>query len=142
MADFSVAAGLAGGALIGLSAVMLMGLLGRIAGISGITGALLPPRGREDWGWRAAFVLGLIVAPLLSSVLTGVEVISRPSENLVLMGLAGILVGSGTVIGSGCTSGHGICGLARLSARSLVAVVTFMSVAAAVVLVVRRVFGN
>lgn len=142
MAEFSVLSGFGGGVLIGLSAVMLMGLLGRVAGISGIASSLLPPWARERRGWRVGFVAGLVLAPAAYYLLTGAEAISQPSGNLVLMGIAGLLVGFGSVLGSGCTSGHGVCGLARLSPRSLVSVITFMAVAGLVVFVVRHLLGG
>jgi uncharacterized membrane protein YedE/YeeE len=119
-----------------------MGLLGRIAGISGITSALLPPWDWENLGWRVAFVVGLVAAPGVYYWVTGVEGVSRPADNLVLMGISGLLVGFGTVLGSGCTSGHGVCGLARLSLRSLTAVVTFMVTAALVVFAFRHLIGG
>ncbi|MAP17659.1 MAG: hypothetical protein CL626_01130 [Aurantimonas sp.] len=130
-------ASLAGGVLIGLSAVMVMALFGRIAGIAGITAGALPGR-REDWIWRLAFILGLVAAPLLVFVVSGEPVAQTVPTSLVAMGVAGLLVGYGTVTGSGCTSGHGVCGLARPSGRSLVAVATFMAFAAGTVFVLRH----
>ncbi|HEX2019256.1 MAG TPA: YeeE/YedE family protein [Aurantimonas sp.] len=135
---FTPYASLAGGILIGLSAVLVMGLFGRIAGISGITTGAVPGR-RDDWPWRLAFVAGLVAAPLLVLAATGSPVQQTVSANLPAMAIAGLLVGFGTVTGSGCTSGHGVCGLARLSSRSLVAVLTFMVFAAATVFVLRHV---
>ena len=128
---------LVGGILIGLSAVLVMALFGRIAGISGITTGALPGR-RDDWTWRLAFIAGLVAAPLLFLAVTGGSVEQTVSANLPAMAIAGLLVGFGTVTGSGCTSGHGVCGLARLSPRSLVSVVTFMAFAAATVFVLRH----
>ena len=142
MADFSIISGLGGGALIGVAAVMLMAFLGRIAGISGIASALLPPWDIEDLDWRVTFVAGLVVAPLVYFLASGTEAVSRPVNNLPLMAISGLLVGFGSVLGSGCTSGHGVCGLARLSPRSLISVPTFMVVAALVVFVVRHVVGG
>lgn len=143
--EFTPWASLAGGVLIGLSAVMVMGFFGRIAGISGITGgflgAVLPMRGApRDRDWRVAFLLGLIAAPLLV-MLAGGRVEQSVPGNLGGMVLAGLLVGLGTAVGSGCTSGHGVCGLARLSRRSLVAVVTFMAAGVVTVFVLRHVAG-
>ncbi len=126
-----------GGILIGLSAVLVMALFGRIAGISGITTGALPAR-RDDWAWRLAFVAGLIAAPLLVLALTGTPVRQTVPTDLLAMAVAGLLVGFGTVMGSGCTSGHGVCGLARLSPRSMVAVVTFMATAFITVFVLRH----
>ena len=144
--DFTPWASLAGGVLIGLSAVMVMGFFGRIAGISGITngflGAILPMRGApRDRDWRLAFLLGLIAAPLVM-LLAGGTVSQSVPENLGGMLVAGLLVGTGTALGSGCTSGHGVCGLARLSRRSLAAVLTFMAAGIATVFVLRHVVGG
>jgi uncharacterized protein len=144
--DFTPWLSLGGGVLIGLSAVMVMALFGRIAGISGIAkgvlGTVVPMDGaRGDAGWRIAFVLGLLAAPL-AMALIGAPVEQTVSGNLIGMAIAGLLVGVGTAIGSGCTSGHGVCGLARLSRRSAVAVVTFMAAAAATVFVLRHVLGG
>lgn len=136
---FTPWASLAGGVLIGLSAVMVMAVFGRIAGIAGIT-AGMAPGARSDWTWRLAFVLGLVAAPLLVLAVGG-TIPKTVSDNLVMMGLAGLLVGFGTIWGSGCTSGHGVCGIARLSRRSLVAVASFMSTAFLTVFVLRHVGG-
>lgn len=136
---------LAGGVLIGLSAVMVMALFGRIAGIAGIStgamGALVPIRAADDRAWRLAFVAGLVAAPLLVSRVSGEALAQSVPDNLLGMAVAGLLVGIGTALGSGCTSGHGVCGLARLSTRSLVAVATFMGAAGLTVLVLRHVVG-
>lgn len=140
--EFTPLASLFGGALIGLSAVMVMVLFGRIAGIAGISRGALGMSGASDWSWRIAFVAGLVAAPLLVSAVSGEAVGQTVSGNLPMMALAGLLVGVGTALGSGCTSGHGVCGLARLSTRSLVAVLTFMGVAVATVFVLRHVIGG
>ena len=124
-AHFTPWASLAGGALIGLAAAMLLLLSGRVAGISGIVGGLLPPH-RGDIAWRVAFVAGLLAAPAIAA-LAGWRVIPRIDAGFVTLALAGVLVGVGTSYGSGCTSGHGVCGLSRLSPRSLVATVAFMA---------------
>jgi len=129
-----------GGALIGLSAGLTMLLLGRIAGISGILGALLPPRPAADRLWRLGFLVGLVLGPLVLLLAGGSSGIGQPALNLGGMAAAGLLVGVGTALGSGCTSGHGVCGLARLSPRSLAATATFMGVAVAVVALMRHVF--
>ncbi|RJF90096.1 YeeE/YedE family protein [Oleomonas cavernae] len=120
-----------GGALIAISAVLLMGTLGRIAGISGIVGRLLPPNGvsGSEAGWRIAFFAGLLLGPLAVGLATGSTGIGAPVVGLPLAIIAGLLVGAGTSLGNGCTSGHGICGLSRLSVRSAVAVATFMATA-------------
>ena len=143
--EFTPWASLLGGVLIGFSAVLVMVFFGRIAGIAGIsTGALsvLVPSTQTaaDWIWRICFVVGLMAAPLLVSIVSG-PAQQTVSGNLLGMSVAGLLVGLGTTIGSGCTSGHGVCGLARLSTRSLVAVVTFMTFAAATVFLLRHVMG-
>jgi hypothetical protein len=129
----------AGGALIGLSTGLLMLLLGRIAGISGIVGSLLPPQPAGDRLWRLGFVVGLVVGPLVLLVMRGDSGIGEPALGLAGMAVAGLLVGGGTALGAGCTSGHGVCGLARLSPRSLVATATFMAVALVVVALMRHV---
>lgn len=144
--EFTPWASLAGGVLIGLSVVMVMGLFGRIAGISGISngflGAVVPMAGApSDRDWRVAFLLGLIAAPVLVMLLGGTVEQSVPG-NLGGMILAGLLVGLGTALGSGCTSGHGVCGLARLSRRSLAAVLTFMAAGVATVFILRHVLGG
>jgi uncharacterized membrane protein YedE/YeeE len=128
-----------GGVLIGLSAVLLMGFSGRIAGISGIVGGLLPPKPAEDRTWRLAFILGLVLAPLLMRLATGDSGVGAPVAGLSVLLPAGLLVGIGTALGNGCTSGHGICGMARLSPRSAVAVACFVATAAATVFVMRHV---
>ncbi|PTE22324.1 YeeE/YedE family protein [Cereibacter changlensis] len=143
--EFTPWMSLLGGMLIGLSAVMVMALFGRIAGIAGITngvlGALAPvKRAATDRGWRLAFLLGLAAAPL-AVVVAGGEVTQTVSDNLPGMAVAGLLVGFGTALGSGCTSGHGVCGLARLSPRSATAVGTFMAAAGVTVFLLRHVFG-
>jgi hypothetical protein len=130
---------LIGGALIGVSAVMLMAFSGRIAGISGIVSGLLPPKPADDRTWRIAFILGLVLAPTALTILTGDNRIGAPTIGPVLLVVSGLLVGVGVVVGSGCTSGHGICGLSRLSPRSAAAVATFMASAIVTVFVVRHV---
>lgn len=140
MTGSTLLAALGGGALIGLAAVALMATLGRIAGISGILGGLAGAAG-GDIGWRLAFLAGLIAGPWVA-VVSGLPVPEvRVAAPLPVVLAAGLLVGFGTRLGSGCTSGHGVCGLARLSPRSLAATATFMAVAAAVVFVARHVLG-
>ena len=131
---FTPWASLAGGALIGLAAAMLLLLSGRIAGISGIVGGLLVPRG-GDIGWRLAFVAGLLLAP---AVMAFYPVSPRIDAGFGTLALAGLLVGVGTSYGSGCTSGHGVCGLSRLSPRSLVATAAFMAAGIATVFIARH----
>jgi uncharacterized membrane protein YedE/YeeE len=142
MTEFTPFASLIGGAMIGLSAVLLMLWEGRIAGISGIAGRLLPPYRDGVFLSRLGFVIGLVAAPLAIVVLTGHAVAQTVSANLPLMIAAGLLVGFGTVWGNGCTSGHGVCGLSRLSARSSVATGVFMAIAFITVFLVRHVIGG
>ncbi|ETX11679.1 YeeE/YedE family protein [Roseivivax halodurans JCM 10272] len=141
--EFTPLLSLVGGILIGLSAVMVMALFGRIAGIAGITngvlGGLVPGGGVGDWPWRFAFIAGLLAAPLGWALVTGGFPAQTVPSDLPAMLLAGLLVGVGTGLGSGCTSGHGVCGLARLSPRSFAAVLTFMAAAFVTVLVLRHV---
>lgn len=141
MTEFTPIASTVGGALIGLSAVLLMAWEGRIAGISGIASRLLPPYADSAFLSRLGFVLGLVAAPLVYVLATGNGVLQTVSSNLPLMAVAGLLVGFGSAYGSGCTSGHGVCGLSRLSIRSLAATITFMATAFATVFVVRHVLG-
>lgn len=138
--SFDWQASLLGGALIGVAAVLLMALNGRIAGISGIVGGLSTAGAQDRW-WRVLFVLGLIVGV---GVAVGLGWAAAPGANKTPLGLviaAGALVGVGTAIGSGCTSGHGVCGLSRGSARSLVSTLIFMGVAGVVVYVLRHVLN-
>ncbi len=127
---------LAGGALIGIAAGMFVLLNGRIAGISGIIGGLLKPA-RGDVAWRMAFIGGLIVAPLAYALMAALPVPQIDAGYSTLMA-AGLLVGIGTRYGSGCTSGHGVCGLSRLSPRSLAATVAFMAAGFVTVFVIRH----
>ena len=140
--EFTPFASSLGGALIGVAAVMLMALNGRIAGISGIVGRLLPPYAGADPVGAACIVLGLIASPLLYQAATGAPVVQTVSDQGGLMAVAGLLVGFGTAAGGGCTSGHGVCGIARLSPRSVVATVTFMATGFATVYLLRHVIGG
>lgn len=141
MTEFTPLASLLGGALIGLAAVLLMAWEGRIAGISTIAGRLLPPFLDDALPSRLGFVIGLVAAPFAVMLATGAPVLQAVSSNVPLMVIAGLLVGFGAIYGGGCTSGHGVCGLARLSMRSLVAVVTFMAAAFLTVFVARHLIG-
>jgi uncharacterized membrane protein YedE/YeeE len=132
---FTPYASLAGGLLIGLAAASFALLNGRVAGISGILGGLLRPAA-GDVGWRLAFVLGLVAAPSAYALFAQVPA-PHVEAGWGSVAVAGLLVGIGTRYGSGCTSGHGVCGLARLSPRSLVATVAFMAAGFATVFVVR-----
>ena len=136
MSQFTPLASTLGGALIGAAALLLWLSLGRIAGISGIIGGLLGTGGMER-DWRLAFLAGLIGMPALAVLASGPPRQEIAAGPLTLL-LAGLLVGFGTRLGSGCTSGHGVCGLARLSARSVVATGVFMAAAAATVFAVRH----
>lgn len=127
---------LAGGVLIGLSAAWLVLLNGRVAGVSSVLGGLLRPV-RGDGAWRLAFVLGLLAAPLGHALWAAVPV-PRIDAGWPVLVVAGVLVGLGTRYGAGCTSGHGVCGLSRLSLRSLVATLAFMGTGFATVFVVRH----
>ncbi len=140
MTQFTPLLSLAGGALIGLSAVLLMALHGRIAGMTGILSGLVPPFS-TDWTWRAAFVAGAIAAPAAIVGLGGAVPFDSPAPASWLI-LGGLVVGVGVYFGSGCTSGHGVCGLARLSPRSAVATAVFMASTAATVFVVRHMLGG
>lgn len=136
--SFTPIASLLGGALIGLSAVLLMWATGRIAGVSGIAARLFPPYEDREFAGRFTFVAGLIAAPELVRLVTG----SLPAQTIAagtpVLIVAGLLTGFGAVWGSGCTSGHGVCGLSRLSVRSLVATITFMATGIATVFVIRH----
>jgi uncharacterized protein len=131
---------LSGGVLIGLAATLLLWLNGRVAGVSGILNGVLFPK-KEDFAWRAAFLLGLIGAGGFYMALVPGALLPRADYSRAGLIVAGVLVGFGTRMGNGCTSGHGVCGLARLSLRSLVAVVTFMATAIVTTFVVRHVWS-
>lgn len=131
---------LAGGALIGLSAALLILGAGRIAGISGIVGGLFAPRSPET-RWRLAFLIGLIAAPLLWGLFLPTPAVAPVAGSGAIIA-AGLLVGLGTRYGSGCTSGHGVCGLARLSPRSLAATLTFMAAGFITVFVTRHLLAG
>lgn len=140
--EFTPYSALIGGVLIGLATAAMMMLTGRIAGVSGIAARLLPPADRAGFSNRLAFIIGLVAAPLVWFAATGAPATQTVSGNLILMIMAGLTVGFGSVYGSGCTSGHGVCGLARLSPRSLVAVAVFMGTAAVTVFLMRHVIGS
>jgi uncharacterized membrane protein YedE/YeeE len=135
-ANFTPGLSLLGGVLAGVASALFILNNGRIAGISGILGGLLNPR-KDDVLWRIAFLLGLIAAPAITFMFIPAPVVTIEAETVTLL-IAGVLVGVGTRYGAGCTSGHGICGLSRLSPRSLVATLTFMAAGMAVVFVMRH----
>jgi uncharacterized protein len=141
MNNFTPVAAIAGGLLIGISSSLLLWLTGRIAGISGIANGALWAKESDDRTWRWLFVIGLIVGGLLYLQWFPHTITPRVGFPLMLVGIAGLFVGFGTALGSGCTSGHGVCGLARLSPRSLVATLTFLIVAIITVYVTRHVIG-
>ena len=125
---------LGGGAMIGAASALLFSTHGRIAGISGIVGALVPPTSTRDRDWRVAFLVGLLAAGMIAGFAAPAAV-GASVRSLPVVVVAGLLVGFGTRLGSGCTSGHGVCGLSRLSIRSLIAVATFMATGAATAIV-------
>ena len=139
MTSFAPIPGLIGGVLIGLSAVILMLSIGRLAGISGIVSNALVSGEATGRPWRLAFILGLPLGALLVTAL-GLKDWSHVTfpATMAMTAIAGLIVGVGTTLGSGCTSGHGICGLSRFSKRSIVATVTFMATGAATVFIVRH----
>ena len=138
-ASFTPMASLVGGVMIGVAALLLMLLHGRVMGISGILGGIVRPAARDDVPWRLLFVVGALLGPLAVIYLVGRPVDMVPVAAGLVLPVAGFLVGLGTAIGSGCTSGHGICGLARLSMRSAAAVGMFMITAVVTVYIVRHV---
>jgi uncharacterized membrane protein YedE/YeeE len=148
MENFTPVPAALGGLLIGLSAAVLWLGLGRIAGISGLLGGILGPildGNKAAWpneaAWRAAFLAGLVFAPPLYAGLGGPVPEITVAASPVLLVVAGLLVGFGSRLGSGCTSGHGVCGIARLAPRSLLATAVFMAVAAVTVFVTRHLIG-
>ncbi|MGE4372076.1 MAG: YeeE/YedE family protein [Xanthobacter sp.] len=141
MTEFTPWSALIGGALIGLAAVLLMAFNGRIAGMTGILTGLIPPQA-PDRAWRAAFLIGAIAAPTLLLLIPGVSIhFESPTPTRWLV-VGGLLVGMGVCFGSGCTSGHGVCGMARLSPRSIAATLTFMVTTALTVFIIRHVVGG
>lgn len=137
--NFTPVSALVGGALIGAAAVLLLLLNGRIAGVSGIAGRLLQPR-RDDTAWRVLFLVGLVVGAAAYGLVAPVSIEITNSWPVLVIG--GLLVGFGTQLGSGCTSGHGVCGIARLSPRSIAATLVFVASAIVTVFVTRHVVGG
>ncbi|MEZ5872902.1 MAG: YeeE/YedE family protein [Nitratireductor sp.] len=138
MTEFTPIESTIGGILIGLAAVLLMGLHGRIAGMTGILGGIIPPLA-SDWAWRAAFLAGAILAPVGYMVVTGTPAPFDVPASTLGMIVGGLIVGAGVTYSSGCTSGHGVCGMARLSRRSIAATAVFMVTTFVTVYVVRHV---
>lgn len=131
-----------GGLLIGLGAVLLMLGLGRIFGATGVLSGAIFAESREEVTWRLALIAGMVLAPVLIFAVTGTMPALTVPVSPAMIAVGGVIVGLGASLGSGCTSGHGVCGLSRLSVRSLVAVPTFMATAAITVFLVRHVFGG
>lgn len=141
MDNFTPVSAAIGGAMIGLSAVLLMVFTGRIAGISGIFAGLINPQ-TTDRSWRAAFLAGLVAAPFAATLVGYAVPTPQMPSSYICVVIGGLLVGFGTRLGSGCTSGHGICGIARLSPRSVVATGVFMLAAIIVVALTHHVFAG
>ena len=135
--SFTPGPALAGGIILGIAAALYVLINGRILGISGILGGLIGPK-KSDWLWRASFVLGLLTAPLWGKYVLQMNATAVIDADYITLIIAGLLVGFGARYGSGCTSGHGICGLSRLSPRSLLATLTFMGCGFLVVYLVRH----
>ena len=140
MTEFTPLPSLLGGMLIGLAAVLLMAFNGRIAGMTGMLTGLLPPLA-SDWAWRAAFITSAMAAPVLMVGLSGQAIAYSSPVPTPLVLLGGLIVGVGVYVGSGCTSGHGVCGVARLSPRSIAATATFLGTAMVTVFVTRHLLG-
>ena len=133
---------LSGGVLIGLAAVLLMAVMGRVMGATGILAGVMSPSDRSDFAWRAAVVLGMVSGPAAVWAMTGaLPAVQVPVSTPMLL-VGGFIVGVGVTYGSGCTSGHGVCGMARLSPRSIAATLTFMATTFLTVFVVRHVVGG
>lgn len=139
--EFTPWLSLAGGALIGIASVLLMLMHGRIMGATGILAGLLVPANSSDWQWRAALVAGMISAPLAYLLAVGSFPAINVPVSMPMLIVGGFIVGIGVTLGSGCTSGHGVCGMARISPRSIAATLTFMFTTFITVLVVRHGLG-
>ncbi len=132
---------LGGGIFIGVASVLLMATMGRIMGATGILAGFLQPASSSDWAWRAAVLLGMLTGPLVVLVFSGEFPAVQVPVSTPMLIIGGFIVGVGVTFGGGCTSGHGVCGMARLSPRSIVATITFMIATAITVYVVRHVLG-
>ena len=139
---FTPIASLAGGVMIGMAAVLLMLAHGRIAGATGVLAGALIPAGMTDWSWRVAMIAGMVTAPALVFMASGTMPAVQVPVSMLALIFGGLIVGVGVTLGSGCTSGHGVCGMARLSPRSIAATLTFMIVTFVTVYVVRHVIGG
>jgi len=133
---------LAGGALIGLAAVVLMGTMGRVMGATGILAGVLQPSNLFDWSWRVAVLLGMVSGPVAVLAITGQFPAVQVPVSTPMLVIGGFIVGIGVTFGAGCTSGHGVCGMARLSPRSIAATLTFMLTTGITVYVIRHVLGG
>ena len=138
MEDFTPVSGLIGGLMLGAATVLLLWLNGRLAGISGIVGGIVNPKS-GDAGWRVVFVVGILLGTFVSTLVAGGGLV-QIQTSIPVLAVAGLLVGFGTRLGSGCTSGHGLCGLSRLSRRSVAATLVFFGVAMLTVFLVRHAF--
>ena len=140
--EFTPFMSLAGGALIGLAAVLLMLVQGRIAGATGILSGFVMPDSASEWLWRAAMLTGMVLAPVLALALFDRSTTVQVPVGTVALVIGGFLVGLGASVGNGCTSGHGVCGMARLSVRSIAATLTFMATCGITVFILRHVIGG
>lgn len=140
--EFTPLVSLAGGLLIGLASALLMVLRGRVFGATGILAGFISPESSGDWAWRAALLAGMFTGPIAVFALTGqMPAVDVPVSNLALV-IGGIIVGLGVTFGGGCTSGHGVCGIARFSPRSITATVVFMAASFVTVYIIRHVIGG
>lgn len=139
--EFTPLASLSGGLLIGLSAVLLMLFLGKIMGATGILSGIILPSSAAEFSWRSTLLLGMISAPILMSLVFGYPAIVQVVSTTPMLVLGGLLVGIGGTLGGGCTSGHGVCGMARVSTRSIIATITFMISTTIAVYILRHIVG-
>lgn len=139
--SFTPLQSLGGGALIGLAAVLLMATMGRIMGATGILAGFLQPARMNDWLWRGAVLAGMVSGPLAIYAITAEFPAVQVPGSMMMLVIGGFLVGMGVTFGGGCTSGHGVCGMARLSVRSVAATLTFMFTTAITVYLIRHVWG-
>ena len=140
--SFTPFASFAGGLLIGLAAMLLMATRGRVFGATGILAGFIAPSSSSDWAWRAALLAGMVTGPLAYLAVAGDFPAIQVPVSTPMMVIGGLIVGMGVTYGSGCTSGHGVCGLARISPRSIVATLTFMATTGLTVFLVRHVIGG